>query len=154
MRCSMALLGLLLTMMAGREGSAQANGQLYTASRQQLDVTKVVLAQENAWNKGDLDAYLSFYKQSDDVEAILNGPVHGFPAIRNAFRTSFPNRSAMGLLEQSNVEVRELGADFALALGHYKLNRARKDGGEAEGNFTEVFEKTEQGWRLVFSENT
>ena len=154
MRCSVALLGLMLTLMAGRVATAQANGQLYTATRQQLDVTKVVLAQENAWNKGDLEAYLSFYKQSDEVEAILNGPIHGFPAIRKAFQTSFPSRSAMGLLEQSNVEVRELGPNFALALGHYKLNRARKDGGEAEGNFTEIFEKTEQGWRLVFSENT
>ena len=133
---------------------AQSQGQLYTATREQLDVTKVVLAQENAWNKGDLDAYLAAFKDAEDTEAILNGPVRGLSNIRAAYHTSFPSRDAMGQLEQSGVEVRELGPDFALALGHYKLSRSRKNGGDAEGNFTEVFEKTELGWKLIFTENT
>ena len=133
---------------------AQSQGQLYTATREQLDVTKVVLAQENAWNKGDLDAYLSAFKDADDTEAILNGPVRGLASIRAAYHTSFPNKDAMGLLEQSSVEVKELGPDFALALGHYRLQRSRKNGGDAEGNFTEIFQKTEQGWKLIFTENT
>ncbi len=133
---------------------AQTQGQLYTATREQLDVTKVLLAQENAWNKGDLDAYLAAFKDADETEAILNGPVRGLGNIRTAYHTSFPNREAMGLLEQSSVEVHELGPDFALALGHYKLQRTRKNGGDAEGNFTEIFEKTEQGWKLIFTENT
>jgi uncharacterized protein (TIGR02246 family) len=146
---------LVSTIVAGHFASAQTRGaQLYTASREQLDVTKIVLAQENAWNKGDLETYLSYYKDAPDTEAILNGPVRGFDAIRNAMRQSFPNRDAMGSLEQSSVEVRELGPDHALAIGHYKLIRSRKNGGEAEGNFTEIFEKTEAGWKLVFSENT
>lgn len=153
MRSFPALL-LLLTSPALFAQGQNRGAQLYTASREQLDVTKIVLAQENAWNKGDLEAYLSFYKNAPETEAILNGPVHGFEAIRNAMRQSFPNREAMGSLEQSSVEVRELGPNFALALGHYKLVRSRKNGGEAEGNFTEVFEKTEDGWKLIFSENT
>lgn len=135
-------------------GFSQAPNQLYTASREQLDVTKVVLAQEKAWNNGDLDAYLAEFKDADDTEAILNGPVRGFSAIRAAYHSSFPNKEAMGTLEQSSVEVRELGPSFALAIGHYRLARSRKGGGDAEGNFTEVFEKTDQGWKLIFSENT
>ncbi len=145
--------GLLATMGTSLIARTSAQ-QLYTASRQQLDVTKVVIAQENAWNKGDLDGYLSYFHDADTTEAILNGPVHGLRAIRAAYHTSFPNHDAMGTLEQSSVEVRELGPDFALALGHYKLLRSRKNGGDAEGNFTEVFEKTEQGWRLIFTETT
>lgn len=141
--------------MCGQMALAQTKaGQLYTASRQQLDVTKIVLAQEKAWNRGDLEAYLDQYKDSEETEAILNGPVRGLGAIRAAYHTSFPNREAMGVLEQSSVEVKELGPNFALALGHYKISRPRKNGGDAEGNFTEIFEKTEGGWKLVFSENT
>ena len=134
--------------------SPQSHGQLYTATREQLDVTKVVLAQENAWNKGDLESYLAAFKDADDTEAILNGPVRGLANIRAAYRTSFPNREAMGQLEQSSVEVRELGPDFALALGHYRLLRSRKNGGDAEGNFTEIFQKTDQGWKMIFTQNT
>ena len=132
----------------------QTEGQLYTASREQLDVTKVVLAQESAWNKGDLDAYLSHFKDAKDTEAVLNGPVRGFDNIRGAYHNSFPSRDAMGTLEQREVEVRELGPNFALATGKYHLTRSRKSGGDAEGTFTEIFEKTEKGWQLVFSQAT
>ena len=151
MRCVAALVVLLVGFPAM---FAQKQGQLYTASREQLDVTKVVLAQEKAWNQGDLNAYLAVFKDADDTEAILNGPVRGFAKITAAYHATFPNKEAMGTLEQSAVEVRELGPTFALAMGHYRLLRSRKSGGEADGNFTEIFEKTEQGWKLIFSENT
>ncbi|HLI76725.1 MAG TPA: SgcJ/EcaC family oxidoreductase [Acidobacteriaceae bacterium] len=146
---------LLLVCLSGLSAAgAQQQGQLYTASREQLDVTKVVLAQEKTWNAADLDGYLALYKDGADTEAILNGPVRGLTNIRSAYHASFPNKDAMGTLEQSEVEVRELGPNFALARGHYRLLRARKNGGDAEGNFTEIFEKTEAGWKMIFSENT
>ena len=152
MRSVSALIGLLF--YCSTFGFSQSQNQLYTASREQLDVTKVVLAQERAWNSGDLDGYLSQFKDAPDTEALLNGPVRGLPAIRSAYHSSFPNKEAMGTLEQTSVEVRELGPNFALATGHYRLSRSRKGGGDADGNFTEIFEKTDLGWKLIFSENT
>lgn len=144
------LLLLLLTPLP--RVLAQNTGQLYTATREQLDVTKVVLAQEAAWNRSDLDAYLSYFKDAKDTEAVLNGPVRGLDNIRSAYHASFPNKDAMGQLEQSEVEVRELGADYALATGRYRLTRNRKNGGDAQGNFIEIFGKTPEGWRLVYSQ--
>lgn len=144
----------VLCLFSGVVASAQTEGQMYTASREQLDVTKVVLAQESAWNKGDLDAYLSHFKDAKDTEAVLNGPVRGLANIRSAYHASFPNRDAMGTLEQREVEVRELGPEFALATGRYHLLRSKKNGGEAEGSFLEVFQKTEAGWKLIFSQAT
>lgn len=134
--------------------AAQNANQLYTASREQLDVTKVVLAQEASWNKGDLEGYLAKFKDAKDTEAVLNGPVRGLGNIRAAYHTSFPNAEMMGRLEQSEVEVRELGPDFALATGRYQLSRGKKFGGDAQGTFTEIFEKTAEGWRLVFSQES
>lgn len=151
------LLSLLTTLCIfplTPSATGQTPGQLYTATREQLDVTKIVIAQENAWNKGDLDAYLSYFKDAKNTEAVLNGSVRGLEKIRNAYHASFPNRDAMGQLEQSEVDVRELGSDFALATGRYHLLRSRKNGGEAQGTFTEIFQKTEEGWKIVFSQNT
>jgi uncharacterized protein (TIGR02246 family) len=133
---------------------AQAPNQLYTATRLQLDVTKVLLAQERAWNNGDLDGYLSYYKEAPDTQAVLGGFARGRDAIRNAFRANFPGREAMGTLEQTEIDVRPLGDTFALATGHYHLSRSRKAGGDAEGTFTEVFEKTGIGWQIILSETT
>ncbi len=133
---------------------AQAPDQLYTASRIQLDVTKVVIAQEKAWNNGDLDVYLSHFKDARDTEAVLNGPVRGLSNIRSAYHIAFAGKEAMGHLDQTEVQVRELGPAFALATGHYHLQRTKKNGGDAEGTFTEIFEKTAVGWELIFSETS
>ena len=134
--------------------TAQARDQLYTASHQQLEVTKVLLAQQSAWNSGDLDTYTSHYKDAPDTEAILAAPVRGLHDIRAAFHTNFPNPESMGTLEQNEVEVRTLGDNFALATGKYHLTRNKKHGGDAEGVFTEIFEKTSAGWQVIYSETT
>ena len=60
MRLCTAVLSLSLFALAptGAALHAQAPDQLYTATRLQLDVTKIVIAQQAAWNKGDLDSFL------------------------------------------------------------------------------------------------
>ncbi|MGI4830738.1 MAG: YybH family protein [Janthinobacterium lividum] len=153
MRSLLAAIAILY-LLPGSLAAAQAEGQLYTASREQLDVTKVVLAQEAEWNKGDLDGYLFHFKDAKDTEAVLNGPVRGLDNIRAAYHSSFPSKEAMGTLEQREVTVRELGPDFALATGKYHLGRTKKNGGDAEGTFTEIFEKVGKSWQLIFSQAT
>lgn len=129
-------------------------GPLFTASREQLDCVKIVLAQQDAWNKGDLDGYLSHYKNSPDTQAVLATLVRGFDNIRNAYRQNFPNKDAMGTIEDSEVDVKELDDHFAIATGKYHLNRSKKGGGSVEGTFMEVFEKTPNGWQIVYSAST
>jgi uncharacterized protein (TIGR02246 family) len=150
----LALLALSGSLMAAPAGHARAQDPLYTATRQQLDVVKVILAQQDAWNHGDLDAYLATYKDAKDTQALLATLVRGLDNIRAAYRLNFPNKESMGSLEDSDVQVRALGDDYALATGRYHLMRSKKAGGPSEGTFTEVFEKTAAGWRVVFSEST
>ncbi len=52
----------------------------------------------------------------------------------------------MGQLAFSDVEIRELGPDAAIALGRFTLSETRHAGG---GTFTLVFLRTEKGWRIV-----
>jgi uncharacterized protein (TIGR02246 family) len=127
---------------------------LFTASRQQLDVVKIVLAQQNAWNKGDLDAYLSHYKDAPDTQAVLASLVRGIDNIRGAYKQNFPNKDSMGSIEDTDIEVRALGDNYALATGKYHLNRPKKNGGDVEGTFMELFEKTGAGWQIIFSQST
>ncbi len=135
-------------------GLAQAPDQLYTATRQQLEVAKALLAQQAAWNRADLGAYLNFYKDAPDTQAVLAGPVRGMQSIRNAYSINFPRAETMGTLDESEVDVRALGDDHALATGHYHLTRTKKGGGDADGSFVDVFEKTPSGWKIIFSETT
>jgi ketosteroid isomerase-like protein len=133
---------------------AQQPDQLYTATRTQLDVTKALLAQSAAWNHADMDAYIGFYKNAPDTEAILAGQVRGVQSIKNAYLVNFPNALTMGTLEETEVNVREMGENFALATGRYHLTRTKKGGGDAEGIFTDIFEKTPRGWKIIYSATT
>ena len=127
---------------------------LFMATRQQLDVVKVVLAQQAAWNKGDLDAYISHYKDAPDTQAVLANLVRGIDNIRAAYRQNFPSKDSMGEIEDSDIEVRALGDNYALATGKYHLNRSKKAGGPVDGSFMELFEKTANGWQIIFSQST
>ena len=85
---------------------------------------------------------------------MLGSRAVGLTEIHNAFHINYPNREAMGVIEYSDVEARELGENFALATGKYHLDRSKKYGGPADGTFTEVMEKTPKGWQIIFGETT
>jgi ketosteroid isomerase-like protein len=133
---------------------SQKEDPLFTATRQQLDVVKIILAQESAWNKGDLDAYLSHYKDAPDTQAVLANLVRGIDNIRGAYKQNFPNKDSMGAIEDTDIEVKALGDNYALATGKYHLNRPKKSGGPIEGTFMEIFEKTQAGWQIIFSQSS
>lgn len=148
------LFSVLIAAGCALPALAQQPDQLYTATHEQLEVTKMLLAQQAAWNKGDLAAYVNFYKGAPDTVAVLAGPVRGLQSIYNAYLVNFPNAVAMGTLDESEVSVRELGDNFALATGKYMLTRGKKGGGDAEGTFTDILEKTNRGWRIIYSSTT
>ena len=150
----LTLAALCSVFFATAPAVSQKEDPLFTASRQQLDVVKIILAQQAAWNKGDLDGYLSRYKDAPDTQAVLANLVRGIDNIRAAYRQNFPNKDSMGEIEDSDIEVKVLGDDYALATGKYHLNRPKKSGGPIEGSFMELFEKTPAGWQIIFSQST
>jgi ketosteroid isomerase-like protein len=149
----MRILSISLLVCAAIPTLAQNPDPLFTASRQQLDVVKSIHAQQAAWNQSDLDAYLKHFKDAPDTEVILAAPVYGIADIRSAFHQNYPTPEAMGKLEDSEIQVRSLGDNFALATGKYHLTRSRKAGGDAQGTFSEILEKTSAGWQVIFSES-
>jgi uncharacterized protein (TIGR02246 family) len=144
-------IALILFSCAAR---AQDLQRLTTATREQLDVVKVIVAQESAWNKGDIEGFAQAYKDSPDILFVTNTVNRGFAGMVAAYRRDFPNKAAMGTLSFSDLEVHPLDENFAVVIGKYHLERGKKDGGNAEGMFSLVMEKTEQGWKIVVDHTT
>ncbi|WP_263380994.1 YybH family protein [Granulicella paludicola] len=131
---------------------AQQPAHLPTPAEAELNT--VLSAQAAAWNKGDLAAYLGFYKDARDTQAMFTSPIRGLASIRNAYLLSFPNAEAMGTIDESEITVRPMGENFALVTGVYHLTRNKKAGGTADGLFTDILEKTSRGWKIVYSATT
>ena len=134
--------------------SAAAMAQLKPASQQELDVVKVLLKQEAAWNRGDLDSFAQGYKDSPETLFVTRQVSRGFAGMLAEYHQNYPTRAAMGNLGFSELEVHRLDENFAVCIGKYHLERSKKDGGNAEGVFSLVFEKTEQGWKIVVDHTT
>jgi uncharacterized protein (TIGR02246 family) len=133
---------------------AQQPQQLTTIPKQELDLIKVVLAQEAAWNRGDLEAFSEAYKNSPDTLFITNSVNRGFEGMVEAYRRDYPNKATMGTLSFSELEAHPLDERFAVVIGRYHLERGKKEGGNAEGLFSLVLEKTDKGWKIIVDHTT
>jgi uncharacterized protein (TIGR02246 family) len=154
--CSLraATLALILLTAALVPARAQDPNPLHTATRQELDVIKVLLAQEDAWNRGDLNSFASGYKDAPDILFITKQVSRGYAGLIDEYKHDYPNRASMGTLAYSELEVRSLDENFAVAIGRYHVDRGKKEGGSADGLFSLVFEKTDKGWKIIIDHTT
>jgi ketosteroid isomerase-like protein len=148
-------LGFVLLLTASHSTRAQTpDNPLHTATRQELDVVKAVLAEEKAWNNGDLDTYAKGYKDSPDTIFIAKEISRGYTEIMQDYKHNYPTMASMGTLGFSEVEVHPINDTFAICIGKYHLDRIKKEGGPADGIFSLVLEKTDKGWKIVLDHTT
>lgn len=142
--------GLALFCLAPAVPHASAQDEnLHTASHEELEIVKVLLVQEKAWNNGDLDSYLKGYKNSPETVFMGRQISRGYAQIADDYRKNYPNRTMMGTLSFSELEAHPISDTLAVCLGRYRLDRPKKDGGAADGIFSLVLEKTDQGWKII-----
>ena len=142
-------------MHAQAAPSPQENhDQLRTLSRSELDVIKVLTMQERAWNKGDLEGFATGYKNSPETLFIGHQVSRGYSNMLADYRGNYPTREAMGTLGFSELEPRMLDEHFAVVIGKYHLERTKKAGGNADGLFSLIFEKTDAGWKIIVDHTT
>ena len=110
-------------------------------------INEVLSAQQGAWNRGDVDAFLIGYWRSPELTfSGGNGVSRGWDGVLARYKKSYPNHAAMGQLEFSDLEFRFLGPEAALVLGQWHLKR---ESGDIGGVFTLVWQKFPDGWKIV-----
>src|SRR5690349_21163141 len=114
------------------------------------EIQKLLKNSEAAWNRGDLAAFASGYEDAPTTtfmgKEVTRG---GVDAILARYQRGYPTADARGVLTFSEIEVRPLGQDYALALGRFALKRNAAGGGDASGRFTLVFHRTAKGWKII-----
>ena len=110
-------------------------------------IRRVLEEQAAAWNRGDVEGFLAGYWKSDATAfAGTQGILHGWQALLERYRRSYPDRRAMGTLAFSRLEVTLLCDDAALVLGHWHLER---EAGLTGGVFSLVLRRFPEGWRII-----
>jgi uncharacterized protein (TIGR02246 family) len=110
-------------------------------------ITAVLNRQQEAWNRGDVDAFLLGYWHSPELTfSGSSGVSRGWDGVMARYKKNYPDQAAMGHLDFSELEYRFLGPDAALVLGRWHLNR---DKGDAGGVFSLVWQRLPEGWKII-----
>jgi uncharacterized protein (TIGR02246 family) len=110
-------------------------------------IRSVLQSQQDAWNRGDIDAFMNGYARADSTTFVSGDKVtRGWDTVRNRYHERYSDRAKMGKLTFSDLEVTALGNEAALVLGSWKLDRAKD---QPHGRFTLIFRLTNDGWRIV-----
>ncbi len=150
-------LALAAVLCAAPPAPAQAPDkpdQLRTLTRDELDIVKILTQQERAWNDGDLDSFVKGYKASSETTIVGDHVTRGIGDVLLDYKKNFPTKDALGTLTFSELEPRILDEHYAIVTGRYHLDRSKKAGGPAEGYFSDVFEKTDKGWKIILNHTT
>lgn len=123
-------------------------GILHAASAE-MEVKAVLARQQEAWNRGDLQAFMREYLNSPGLTFVGKSVTRGWQATLERYQKAYPTRDAMGQLTFSEVEVHPLGQDHAWVLGRFHLERNAAGGGNAGGRYTLIFARTKQGWKML-----
>jgi beta-aspartyl-peptidase (threonine type) len=138
---------VVLALAGGAAALGQFSPQADNSQRDRVAITGVLTAQQEAWNRGDVDAFLQGYWRSPELTFSGSGGIaRGWDGVLARYKEHYPNREAMGKLEFSALEFRFLGSDAALVLGHWHLARQKGDVG---GVFSLVLERFPEGWRII-----
>lgn len=117
----------------------------------ETEILAVLDRQVDAWNTGDIEAYMQEYLKGDDLRFASGGNVEsGWQPTLDRYLRRYPDRSAMGRLETVNLDVQVIDKDDALIFGTWALIRDRD---RPSGLYTLHMKKVDGNW-VVASDHT
>lgn len=141
-------MSLLLALACTHRDAARPRGEPMSSDR--TAILQVLRDQQDAWNRGDLEAFLRGYEPSPQLVFTSGAKVRrGFAETRARYLSRYgarAGRSVMGRLELEVLDLRALGDDGAVVLGRWRLTETPEAGG---GIFTLALLRTGAGWRIV-----
>ena len=123
------------------------SGVAFAAPDESTAIRAVIDNQAAAWNRGDIDAFMSAYAPSSTTTFVSGNEVtHGWQTVRDRYAKKYDSREKMGTLTFSDLTITPLCDDTAMVLGSWRLERK---GDQPHGKFTLLFRKLPEGWRIV-----
>jgi Domain of unknown function (DUF4440) len=153
MRRALSIGTLCAVLLLLTQGSSQAASPA-TGSNPLAEIPIVLHQQAADWNRGDLQAFAAGYKNSPDILFLGRSIAHGYAGTLASYKKNYPDRASMGTLSFTHLEVQPLDARFATTTGSFHLARTPQGGGNLDGHFLLVLERTSAGWKIIRDDTT
>ena len=114
------------------------------------DVRGVLTAQQDAWNKGDLDGFMAGYWASEELRFASGDTVTtGFKATKERYEKRYKaDGKEMGQLAFSEVTVELITPEYAVVRGRWALKFEKSDD-KPHGLYTLTVKKFKDGWKIT-----
>lgn len=142
-------IALAATVLIGSALAANSKSKESRGISATEGVAELLHMQSDAWNKGDIDKFLTGYVNSDEISYVsAESEVWGYEALRERYVKKYgDSKATMGELSFDGLKVQNLGNDNALCIGHWHLKREGKD--PMNGIFSLVLTRTKVGWKIL-----
>jgi uncharacterized protein (TIGR02246 family) len=119
------------------------------AADSEAAIKHVLAAQQDAWNRHDLDAFMSGYWNSPELTFFSGAKeTRGWQATLERYRATYNSPGhAMGKLDFSDLRIEMLGPETAFVRGAWHLTMP--EGKNPQGKFTLIFRKFGDGWKII-----
>jgi ketosteroid isomerase-like protein len=115
-------------------------------------IRAVLDMQTAAWNRGDIDTFMTSYWNSEQTEFLgASGIARGWQAVLDRYHHSYPDRKSMGIVSFFDLEIHLTCSDAAYVVGKFHLVR---EADQPSGVFSLDFRKFPEGWRIALDHTT
>lgn len=111
------------------------------------EILKVLHAQEDAWNKHDLDGFMQGYWKSDTLKFYSSsGLKSGWENTLKNYKKGYPTKAESGTLNFVINDISKIEEGNYWVMGEYHLKRPI---GDTDGIFIIIFKKINGQWKII-----
>lgn len=141
----------LLSIFDAADGAKYFSEELIFKRGKDLssEISATLQSQADAWNAGNLDAFMTAYLKSPDISFVsADGEMRGYDALEQRYRKKYgSSRDTMGKLSFSDLRVQRLGDQNALCVGHWLVERDGQP--KLQGMFSLVLKLVDGKWKII-----
>ena len=111
-------------------------------------ILKLLSAQVEFWNKGDVNQFMQGYWESDSLMFVgKDGVTYGY----NKTLANYPDKTYMGTLKFTLLSVEPLNKAYYSVIGKWELTRSV---GNVSGHYTLLFKKINGQWKIILDHSS
>jgi hypothetical protein len=111
------------------------------SKKEKESIENLLKRQVEAWNEGNLEKFMETYLKTDKLSFVgSRGPTYGWQATLESYKKSYPDKTAMGNLKFTILELSKIDRKTVYVIGKFELTR---EIGNLSGHFTLVIQKIE-----------
>lgn len=119
----------------------------FSQSSDEAAIRRLLTLQTQAWNAGNIEAFMQTYWKSDSLMFIgSKGVVRGWQQTLDNYKKGYPDTAAMGKLSFDIIQVKPVSKEYAFVVGKWMLRRSI---GDVSGHYTLLLRKIRGEWKIV-----